>query len=84
MNKNQNRDLNSSSMIVSSYLKKLKGKGARARFLSKFTTRWFVLDLNLGLFYYTKRQSDKKQIESHRIEDIIFINRNPTVSEISD
>lgn len=38
--------------VVESYLKKLKR--TRTRFFSKYTKRYFVLDLVQGSFYYTQ------------------------------
>lgn len=71
-------------MIINSYLKKLKSSQAKARFFSKFTRRWFVLDLNAGTFYYTKKESDKKPVESYNLGDVIGYDPNPRVNLVSD
>jgi hypothetical protein len=70
--------------IVESYLKKAKRIGASMRILSKFTKRWFILDLKSGVFYYLKKKTSKTPEKSYAITDIIGFNRNPRIKDVSD
>lgn len=65
-------------------MQKLKGQKAKARLFSKFTKRWFCLDLKLGTFtYYRKKESTKAEV-SHSILEIVAIDPNPRVTQICD
>ncbi|CAG9326435.1 unnamed protein product [Blepharisma stoltei] len=69
---------------VESFLQKLKGQNAKGRIFSKFTKRWFVLDLNLGTFSYSRKQGSPKTEVSHSISDIISVVPNPRVTQICE
>ena len=70
-------------LIVESYLKKLKRSGKN--FLSsKFTKRWFVLDLRSGSFFYLKNRNNSKPEKTYALRDILSIDINPKVTEICD
>ncbi|CAG9334220.1 unnamed protein product [Blepharisma stoltei] len=71
-------------MLIQSYLKKLKSAKAKARFLSKFTKRWFTLNLTSGIFFYTKKEGDKKPVETHSVNDLVGFDPNPRVTMVSD
>lgn len=58
---------NQGPTVVENYLKKLKNVGAVMRFLSKFTKRWFILNLRSGKFYYTKNKNTAKAKESYNV-----------------
>lgn len=50
---------NQGPLIVEGFLRKEKRPNARFNFLSKYTTRWFVLDLVNGIFMYKTRKTSK-------------------------
>ncbi|CAG9327592.1 unnamed protein product [Blepharisma stoltei] len=72
------------SSTLQTYFKKLKSSHAKVRFLSKFTLRWFVLDTNKDIFYYTKKESDIKQIETYSLLDLLDVDPNPKVTYASE
>ena len=43
----------------SSWLTKVKGEGARARWYSSTTKRYFTIDFNTQLFFYAQNESQK-------------------------
>ncbi|CAG9321824.1 unnamed protein product [Blepharisma stoltei] len=71
-------------MVLEAYLKKLKNFRAKALFLSRFTKRWFTLNLHTGVFSYKKKESDKNPHESHNLNDLIGFDPNPRVTIVSD
>lgn len=71
-------------LVVESYLKKLKKSGHHAVFSSKFTKRWFVLDLRSGSFHYLKNKNKSKPEKAYTLSDILSVDINPKVIEICD
>ena len=46
-------------LIIESTLKKAKNPKSSSRFFSKFNTRYFILDLINGSFFYLKKKHAK-------------------------
>ncbi|CAG9333116.1 unnamed protein product [Blepharisma stoltei] len=70
--------------IMQSYLKKLKHEKKVVWFLSKFTKRWFVLDLIHGVFYYTQSHSNAIPEKSYKIAEIVGFEPNPKTKDKCD
>ena len=51
---------------------------------SKFTRRWFVLDLESGYFYYLKGRMSKKPENTYPVTDIVSIDLHPTLKTLCD
>jgi len=71
-------------LVIESYLKKLKKASHRAVFSSKFTKRWFVLDLRSGSFHYLQNKNKTKPERAYTLSDILSVDINPKVIEVCD
>ncbi|CAG9317685.1 unnamed protein product [Blepharisma stoltei] len=70
--------------LVQGYLKKLKNDRALIRFVSKFTKRWFVLDIAASKFYYCKNSTKPIPIKHHSLNEITNFVRDLDNIELSD
>lgn len=71
-------------LVIESYLKKLKKASHRAVFSSKFTKRWFVLDLRSGSFHYLQNKNKTRPERAYTLSDILSVDINPKVIEVCD
>jgi hypothetical protein len=58
-------------MVIESLLKKSKRVGSTSRYFSKFNTRYFILDLVNGSFFYLVKRNAKKVEKSYSLYDIV-------------
>jgi len=69
--------------VIEEVVRKMKSKSMLGRMLSKYNTRYFVLDVKKGLFYYmvdkNSSVSTARQIPINAIESV-SVDTNPQVS----
>lgn len=82
--KNSQPNESETPTLIQGYLKKLKNTNALIRFVSKFTKRYFVLDLDVGTFYYCKSQTKRAPLKTHLITEIKSFTRDLMNIELSD
>ncbi|CAE7469544.1 unnamed protein product, partial [Symbiodinium necroappetens] len=61
----------------SAWLTKVKGDGAKARWFSSTTKRYFTIDFNAQLFFYAHSESDKTVSHPIRFKDIVAADQLP-------
>ncbi|CAG9325137.1 unnamed protein product [Blepharisma stoltei] len=71
-------------MVLQSYFKKLKKGRKIGWFISKFTKRWFVLDMIRGNFYYTENHSKANPDKVYKLKEIGDLEENPKSVERCD
>eukprot|EP00913_Durusdinium_trenchii_P025668 g24091.t1 len=69
----------------SSWLTKVKGEGAKARWLSSTTKRYFTIDFNSQLFFYAQSESQKTLFtHSYQAGNSLFLGNEQLVNKLKD
>lgn len=68
----------------SAWLTKVKGEGAKARWLSSTTKRYFTIDFTSQLFFYAQSESQKTVSHPIRFKDIVSADQLPDAGSKSE
>jgi len=72
------------SGTYSAWLTKVKGEGAKARWLSSTTKRYFTIDFTSQLFFYAQSESHKSVSHPIRFKDIVSADQLPDAGSKSE